>query len=105
HSEYARRKKKRKRKNRSGAGGGKQMKAHLALTADDYILKQGRFREDGGHPAHHPAAAAAPHHAAPLGLKPEDLALIQQLGNSLKDIGQQAAALPPALPGDPIAPD
>lgn len=108
HSEYARRKRKRKRKCRSGAGASKMLKTHLALTADDYVLKQGRFAETGHH-AHHPERhpSQPAQQSAPMGLKPEDLALIQQLGGNLRNIGHQAQNLPvqQVQADDHIAPD
>lgn len=109
HSEAARRKRRRKRRHHSHGGGGKQLKAHLALTADDYVLKQGRFREEGGSvPSRAPDAAPMidrPVVPPIAGLSENDLAVIRNLGSSLRDIGNQASALPPAPADEKIVPD
>ena len=83
-SDQKKRKKKRRgdSKSKSGKGGKKQRKQHLDLTADDYVLKQGRFAVD--------AQMARTGSDVPMaGLKPEDMAAIRALGGSLRDIGSQ----------------
>jgi hypothetical protein len=70
---------------RSGKGGKKQKKQMLDLTADDYVLKQGRFTIDA-------KAARSDNKPAPAaikGVKIEDMETIRKLGNSLRDIGNQ----------------
>lgn len=110
HSETARRKRRRRRQQKSGLGGGKQLKTHIALTADDFVLKQGRFREEGGGGGGSPSRPAVPPIDRPIvppiaGLSADDLNAIRNLGSNLRDIGNQAGALPPIPVDEKVAPD
>lgn len=91
HGDQQRRKRRRRKQQTSGYGAKSQLKKHLALTADDFALKQGRFREDleparaaakhsGGSPAVSPPSVES----AIAGLRMDDLSAVRQLGNSLK---------------------
>ncbi len=95
HMHHKRRKKRKQRSHTPAA-----RKIHRDITADDYVLKQGRFQEARPAPADRPIM---PPVAA--GLKAEDLAAIRNLGNSLRDIGNQASALPTAPVDEKIVPD
>lgn len=97
-------KRRRRRKQRSAVATAR--KAHKDIIADDYVLKQGRFREDGG---------LVPNPTVPLvdrpivppiaGLSATDLDAIRNLGNNLRDIGNQANALPTVPVDERIVPD
>jgi len=79
HSDNSKRKKKRRRSGgsqRSGKGGKKQRKQALDITADDYVLKQGRFAEE----AKTVRTAAMPTMA---GLDAAALAAIRELGRHI----------------------
>lgn len=95
-----RRRRRRRRRQQSGMGGAKQRKNTQAIEADDYVLKQGRFRDDSV-PEARPARVRE---SAPEGpaLRPEDLAAVKELGNTLRGIGQQAKEIPMT---EPLAPD
>jgi len=87
---HGKRKKKRRgeTKSRSGKGGKKQRKQNMDMTADDYVLKQGRFAVDAqtartGQDV--PITASVPVPA----LNAADLQAIRALGGSLRDIGNQ----------------
>src|SRR5262249_54090335 len=80
-----RRKRRRRRQQRSGGGAAKQRKEMRDMTADDYVLKQGRFRQDIVH--------ATKEQNFMQGIKAEDLAMIKKLGGSLKEISNQANEL------------
>lgn len=100
HSDTAKRRKKKRRgesKSRSGKGGKKQRKQHMDMTADDYVLKEGRFAVD--------AQTARNGADVPMaGLKPEDMEAIRRLGGSLRDIGNMAGTLSNVAAGDKIIP-
>lgn len=92
HSGQSRRRR-RRRSSRSGMGGAKQRKQHTDITADDYALRQGRFREE----------QKMEGRAAFAGLDAEALAAVRALGGKLNDIGKQtgnlaAAATAPSGP-------
>jgi len=108
-TDQAKRKKKKRRgssgsgsKSRSGKGGKKQRKQHQDMTADDYVLKQGRFSEDARF-AQNDFQITMP------GLKPEDMDAIRKLGLSLRDIGNQLKDLSSTVAtvsvNDKITPD
>jgi len=99
HSDQARRKRRRKRKQVSGYGAKSQLRKHLDLTADDYALKQGRFR-DRAHDndpdprkvsaqprsgdAGDPLPPSLRHESLPPGLRSDDLNVFREVSESLK---------------------
>lgn len=105
---HHRRKKKKRRATftKSGKGLKKQLKQVLDITADDYVLNQGKFarNKDSSDHAHENDQRLIP--PLVVGLKAEDLETIRQLGDALRTIGQEIKGLAPAIT-DPsrIAPD
>ena len=94
-ADQKRRKKKRRgdTKSRSGKGGKKQRKQNMDMSADDYVLKEGRFTVDAQNARvvssiAAPIVPSAPTVAMP-GVKMEDMDAIRKLGGSLRDIGKQ----------------
>lgn len=106
HSEHSRRRKRRRRRSssRSGYGGKKQLKQMLDLTADDYVLKQGRFSRD----TQTARIDVAPTPTMP-GLSADALAAVRQLSGSLREMGEQirdiGASLTSVGSSDRIVPD
>lgn len=103
----------RRRKRRrffSGLGAKRAGRQRIDLMADDYVLKQGRFRDmQGGDARPVTAPAAARENIAEV--KAADLSLAKELGQSLRSIGDslkglavsQATSVPDGervLPGD-----
>ena len=108
-ADQKKRKKKRRgdSKSRSGKGGKKQRKQHQDMTADDYVLKEGRFATDAS--AARAPAAPAPATPSMPGVKMEDMDAIRKLGGSLRDIGKQlkdvASTVSSVSANDKITPD
>lgn len=101
HSDAARRRKKRRKPQRTNKSGKKQRKQMLDLTADDYLLKQGRFAEE---------SKVIRAISTPMqGLKAEDMEAIRKLGGNLRDIGQQlkdiSGSMQNVQAGERISPD
>ena len=108
-ADQKKRKKKRRgdSKSRSGKGGKKQRKQHQDMTADDYVLKEGRFATDAS--AARAPAASAPAAPSMPGVRMEDMDVIRKLGGSLRDIGHQlkdlASTVSSVSVNDKITPD
>ncbi len=92
----------RKRRKRRAAtkGTGKARKQQVDLTADDFVLKQGRFREDA------PSVGSAPQPT--IALKQADMAAIKEVAGSLRTVSEDAKpnmAMTSVAPDEKIAPD
>jgi len=95
-ADTSKRKKRRKRRSNRSGGGKKQQKEKMALEADDYVLKQGRFGRDAQTARGEPALGMP-------GLNPDAMAAIRQLGGTLLNLGKQAKNISVAT--DKIVPD
>lgn len=108
HSDQARRKRRRKRKHISGYGAKSQLRKHLDLTADDYVLKQGRFRDnDDNEPDAPKKVPAQPRsgdagdplppnlrdESLPPGLRYDDVDNFRQASESLRRATEQGRGL------------
>ena len=91
-------------KQRSGRGARRQVKQQLDISADDQVLKQGRFsetketRSTGSAPAASSKSSESKSSPSPKksgsgggmpGIKASDLKAIQQLGSSLRNVSNQ----------------
>lgn len=101
HSDQQRRKRRRRRQQQSSGYGGKsQLKKHLAITADDFVLKQGAHREipEPERPAARsgggtPTTSLPSVNTALAGLRTDALSAVHQIGNSLKQATENGKEL------------